>query len=111
MLEEKILASVAQNGFYNTDIDPTLDLFEAINKLKKEKNAVVLAHYYQEADIQDILTFIVESKIKCDFFYAKSGNEAIQLIESGQKIDLIISDFNMPNGNGGHLYSYLTKNC
>ena len=30
MLEEKILASVAQNGFYKTDIDPTIDLFEAI---------------------------------------------------------------------------------
>ncbi|MEA4996328.1 MAG: quinolinate synthase NadA, partial [Petrimonas sp.] len=30
------------------------ELIEKINTLRKEKNAIILAHYYQESDIQDI---------------------------------------------------------
>ena len=37
------------------------DLFRAINELKKELNAVILAHYYQEADIQDIADYLGDS--------------------------------------------------
>ena len=33
-------------GFLDLEVDPTLDLFEEIEKLKKEKNAIILAHYY-----------------------------------------------------------------
>lgn len=44
-----------------SDIDVRLDLREEITRLKKQLNAVLLAHYYQESEIQDLADFVGDS--------------------------------------------------
>ena len=45
----------------DTKIPAGIDLLEEINRLRKEKNAIILAHYYQTADLQDLADFVGDS--------------------------------------------------
>ena len=53
MLDEK--------GFIDETIDPKIKLIEEINRLKKEKNAVILSHYYVDGELQDIADYVGDS--------------------------------------------------
>ncbi len=43
------------------DVDKSIDIVEEIKRMRKEKNAVILAHFYQEGDVQDIADFVGDS--------------------------------------------------
>lgn len=48
-------------GYVPIEPPASLDLFSEIERLRREKNAIILAHYYQDADIQDIADYVGDS--------------------------------------------------
>lgn len=50
-----------RDGYLDIEVDASIDMLEEISRMRNEKNAVILAHYYQEGDIQDIADYVGDS--------------------------------------------------
>jgi quinolinate synthase len=58
---EHIQNMLAEKGFIDEPVSTSVKLVEEINRLKKEKNAVILSHYYVDGELQDIADYVGDS--------------------------------------------------
>lgn len=58
---QEATTKLQRRGYLDIKIPEGTDLIAEINRMRKEKNAIILAHYYQTADIQDIADFLGDS--------------------------------------------------
>ena len=60
-MDMEIESSIERLGYLNLPIDSTINLEKEIIRLKNEKNAIILGHFYITPDLQDISDFIGDS--------------------------------------------------
>jgi putative nucleotidyltransferase with HDIG domain len=62
-----------------------------------------------EPELVELISLMIGFSFSADFTFAYSGNEAIACLEKNEPFDIILSDFNMPNGNGLTLFNFVNS--
>jgi quinolinate synthase len=61
MKQEQIDRMLEEKGFIDEPVNPGIKLTDEINRIRKEKNAVILSHFYVDSELQDIADYVGDS--------------------------------------------------
>lgn len=76
-----------------------------------EKRTLHFLIVEDELEIADIICLFLAGQYNAQFTTSPSGNGAIEILQANaDQFHMVLSDFNMANGNGGVLFDYMRKN-
>ncbi len=64
-----------------------------------------------EEMIASLYEMIISSEFNCEIVLAKDGQEAIDILKNDSSVNMILTDYTMPNKNGVELYLFARDNC